>query len=97
MSAHTPGPYVAFNVCVNQRMKGFEVATVAKVDHANHPLLLAIAVDQPTADLFAAAPDLLDAIQAALDEFAIGNFNAARRQRVVEFIRAAQRKARGGK
>lgn len=31
---------------------------------------------------------LRDACQVALDEFAIGNFNAARRQKAVEFIRA---------
>jgi hypothetical protein len=47
--------------------------------------------------LAAAAPDLRDAVQAAIDEFAIGNFNAARRQRVVEFLRKSLAKAEGSR
>lgn len=41
------------------------------------------------ARIIAAAPDLRDAVEAAIDEFAIGSFNAQRRQRVVEFLRRA--------
>lgn len=47
------------------------------------------------ARLITAAPDLRDAVQAALDEFAVGSFNAARRQRVVEFIRIALARSEG--
>ncbi len=39
--------------------------------------------------------ELRDAVEAAIDEFAIGTFNAARRARVVEFLRAAIAKTEG--
>lgn len=107
MSAHTPGPWRrdedncgggAGLVAVSKSKSGKGGPRVAWTARVVSGGVMVISDDEAkaNADLIAAAPEMFDAIQAALDEFAIGNFNAARRQRVVEFIRAAQRKARGG-
>ena len=96
MSAHTPGPWEYSEEngepCV---MAGdYYVATA----HAGMPGVdFGVGESKANARLIAAAPELKDAVQAAIDEFAIGSFNASRRQRVVEFLRAAIAKAEGSR
>lgn len=65
MSAHTPGVLVAFTEPVKETIRGFEVCTVSETDRNHHPKLLAIATKYADARLYAAAPDLLAACEAA--------------------------------
>lgn len=59
MSRIAPAPFVAFTERVRERISGFEVCTCMETDAQQHPRLLAIAIDEPHALLFAAAPELL--------------------------------------
>lgn len=103
MIAHTPGPWTkehfAGATSISGMMGGRAERTLRQFAEVRNFLPSPTASERAeidaNADLIAAAPELRDAVEAAIDEFAIGSFNAARRQRVVEFLRAALAKAEG--
>lgn len=84
--AFTPGPWK-----VRQSRADLTYTHIFSATNEN----IACTKSEDDANLIATAPELLDAVQVALDEFANGSFNAARRAHAVEFIRAVQRKACG--
>lgn len=96
-TTHTPGPWTV----KSREAHNLGESGIVACDIHHGDIRVGAANVKPgipfeaNARLIAAAPDLLASCEVACDEFSIGTFSAERRQRAVEFIRAAMKKAAG--